>query len=79
MQAALLQTKNLKSSPPKAPSHQVDDARWMKKVIQEEHAKPLQVSYESGPRFFVDGGLFNRFPKTSFCRMRREKRKMMRG
>jgi hypothetical protein len=44
-QAALLQTKNVKETvPERAPLHSTEDARWMKKVIESEHIKPLQVS-----------------------------------
>jgi molybdopterin synthase catalytic subunit len=43
----LLQTKSLKESSPikKKELHTSEDARWMKKVIEEEHIKPLQVPY----------------------------------
>ena len=45
LKAALLQTKNLKSHVPEhLPVHTVDDARWIKKVIEQEHIKPLEVS-----------------------------------
>lgn len=49
IKAALVQTKNLKEQKPsvsRSPQHQHsnEDARWMKKVIQEEHMKPLEVS-----------------------------------
>eukprot|EP01038_Epipyxis_sp_PR26KG_P009293 gene9293-12521_t len=45
IKAALLQTKSTKqSSPVKPPSHAVDDTKWIKKVIQDEHIRPLEVS-----------------------------------
>ncbi len=41
----MLQTKSSKqNSPPKKPNHRDDDSRWIKKVIQQEHIKPLEVS-----------------------------------
>lgn len=45
VQASLLQTKSTKkNSPPRKPGHAIDDAKWIKKVIQQEHIKPLEVS-----------------------------------
>lgn len=45
LKAALLQTKNLKEIvPEKNPSHTTEDARWMRKVVETEHVKPLHVS-----------------------------------
>jgi len=45
LKAALMQTKNLKSHVPDAlPTHTTEDARWIKKVIEQEHIKPLEVS-----------------------------------
>lgn len=41
----MLQTKNIKETvPERAPLHSTEEARWMKKVIESEHIKPLQVS-----------------------------------
>jgi hypothetical protein len=46
IKSALLQTKSLKVSQPQKPAaqHSEDDAKWIKKVIQQEHIKPLEVS-----------------------------------
>lgn len=45
LKAALMQNKALKSMVPDGvPAHTVDDARWIKKVIEQEHIKPLEVS-----------------------------------
>ena len=45
LKSALMQTKNLKAHVPDAlPAHTTDDARWIKKVIEQEHIKPLEVS-----------------------------------
>lgn len=44
IKGALLQTKNTRdSSPVKAPQHAQDDERWIKRVIKEEHTRPLNV------------------------------------
>lgn len=44
-QGALLQTKNtVQISPKKEPQHALDDERWIKRVIKEEHVRPLNVS-----------------------------------
>lgn len=49
MKAALVQTKSMKSTGPHnekilTPQFKEDDKRWMRKVINEENAKPLEVS-----------------------------------
>lgn len=47
LKAALMQTKNLKHMQPDGvPAHTADDARWIKKVIEQEHIKPLEVNKE---------------------------------
>jgi hypothetical protein len=47
IKAALMQNKQLKDAVPDvAPLHSEDDARWMRKVVQEEHIKPLEVNKE---------------------------------
>ena len=41
-----MQTKNTKAnSPQKAPQHAQDDERWIKRVIKEEHTRPLNVRF----------------------------------
>ena len=45
IKAALMQNKVLKTAEVDTePVHSEDDARWMKKVIQQEHIKPLEVN-----------------------------------
>ena len=45
IKASLMQNKQLKAAVPHAiPAHTDDDAKWMKKVIQQEHIKPLEVN-----------------------------------
>ena len=45
LKAALMQTKSLREDVPQVkPKHVADDARWIKKVIEEEHLKSLKVS-----------------------------------
>ncbi len=45
IKSALLQNKNIKSeAAPKKASFTSDDSRWMRKVIDDEHNKPLEVS-----------------------------------
>lgn len=45
IKSALLQNKNIKTEAvPKKPSFTSDDSRWMRKVIDDEHNKPLEVS-----------------------------------
>lgn len=45
IKAALMQNKTLKETEVDTePVHGEDDARWMKKVIQQEHIKPLEVN-----------------------------------
>mmetsp|Transcript_30485 Transcript_30485/g.51034 ORF Transcript_30485/g.51034 Transcript_30485/m.51034 type:complete len:395 (+) Transcript_30485:186-1370(+) len=45
IKGALLQTKTTKvNSPQKKPSHALDDERWIKKVIKQEHTRPLNVA-----------------------------------
>jgi len=45
MKASLMQNRQLKAAIPNAiPAHADDDAKWMKKVIQQEHIKPLEVN-----------------------------------
>jgi hypothetical protein len=45
IKAALMQNKTLKyAEVDTEPVHGEDDARWMKKVIQQEHIKPLEVN-----------------------------------
>ena len=45
IKAALMQNKTLKEAQTDVePVHSEDDARWMKKVIQQEHIKPLEVN-----------------------------------
>jgi hypothetical protein len=40
-----MQTKSMrKDLPSKPPGHTSEDARWMRKVIEQEHVKPLEVS-----------------------------------
>jgi hypothetical protein len=47
IKASLMQNKQLRESEPHAiPAHTDDDAKWMKKVIQQEHIKPLEVNKE---------------------------------
>ena len=47
LQAALLQTKNIKQESPvrerSQEPHTSEDARWIRKVIDEEQVKPLEV------------------------------------
>jgi hypothetical protein len=41
----LIQTKSTQQdSPTRHPIYQQDDAKWIKKVVQQEHIKPLEVS-----------------------------------
>ena len=45
IKASLMQNRQLKHEIPNAqPAHTEDDAKWMKKVIQQEHIKPLEVN-----------------------------------
>ncbi|KAJ1407981.1 hypothetical protein B484DRAFT_403666 [Ochromonadaceae sp. CCMP2298] len=45
IKGALLQTKNTREhAPSKPPSHAQDDERWIKRVIKQEHTRPLNVS-----------------------------------
>lgn len=45
IKASLMQNKALKTTEVDTePVHSEDDARWMKKVIQQEHIKPLEVN-----------------------------------
>jgi hypothetical protein len=45
-QGALLQTKTtVENSPKKTPQHALDDERWIKRVIKEEHVRPLNVRH----------------------------------
>ena len=45
IKAALMQNKTLKHTEVDTePVHSEDDARWMRKVIQQEHIKPLEVN-----------------------------------
>jgi len=45
IKASLMQNRQLKAAIPNAiPAHTDDDAKWMKKVIQQEHIKPLEVN-----------------------------------
>eukprot|EP01033_Poteriospumella_lacustris_P001599 gene1599-1162_t len=46
IKSALLQTKSLKAPQPQKPQTQQseDDSKWIKKLIQQEHIKPLEVS-----------------------------------
>ena len=45
LKAALMQTKTLRSEIPQVkPKHVADDAKWIKKVIEQEHMKSLEVS-----------------------------------
>ncbi len=47
IKASLMQNRQLRSEVPNAiPAHTEDDAKWMKKVIQQEHIKPLEVNKE---------------------------------
>ena len=40
-----MQTKSMrKEIPSKPPGHTSEDARWMRKVIEQEHVKPLEVT-----------------------------------
>jgi hypothetical protein len=45
IKSAILQNKNIKSeTAPRRPNFTSEDSRWMRKVIDEEHNKPLEVS-----------------------------------
>lgn len=44
IKAALVQTKSLKNSPADSPSHIADDAHWIRRVINNEQTKPLEVN-----------------------------------
>lgn len=45
IKAAIMQSKQLKHIiPSKPPNHTVDDAKWMRSVIDQEHKKPLEAS-----------------------------------
>lgn len=45
LKAALMQNKTLKAHvPDQVPNYAVDDARWIKNVIEQEHIKPLEVT-----------------------------------
>jgi len=45
LKAALMQTKSLREDvPPIKPKHVAEDAKWIKKVIEEEHMKSLKVT-----------------------------------
>lgn len=45
LKSALMTTKMLKTNVPESvPLQTVEDARWIKKVIEQEHIKPLEVS-----------------------------------
>ena len=47
IKASLMQNNQLKKAVPHdIPTHTDDDAKWMKKVIQQEHIKPLEVNKE---------------------------------
>jgi hypothetical protein len=47
IKASLMQNAQLKKAAPHdIPTHTEDDAKWMKKVIQQEHIKPLEVNKE---------------------------------
>lgn len=47
IKASLMQNKQLRAEAPHdIPVHTDDDAKWMKKVIQQEHIKPLEVNKE---------------------------------
>jgi hypothetical protein len=44
IKAALMQTKQLKASPSASPSHVESDVHWIRRVINNEQTKPLEVS-----------------------------------
>jgi hypothetical protein len=80
-----LQTKSTKiQSPIKPPHHAEDDTRWIKRVIQEEHIKPLEVTflfffylYLIYPLSFIIYLQFRRFQRTSFLSMKSERKKTL--
>lgn len=43
LQAAIMQTKQLNEEAPKSPSYLADDATWIRRVINNEQTKPLEV------------------------------------
>ena len=57
LQAALLQTKNIKQESPvrerSQEPHTSEDARWIRKVIDEEQVKPLEVRRKLNFRIFL--------------------------
>ena len=46
IQAALLQTKNVKDTT-HTNSSTSQDARWIRRVIEDEHLKPIQVNWNT--------------------------------
>ena len=45
IKAAIMQSKQLKQIiPVKPPNHTIDDAKWMRSVIDQEHKKPLEAT-----------------------------------
>ena len=45
IKAAIMQSKQLKQIVPiKPPNHTIDDAKWMRSVIDQEHKKPLEAT-----------------------------------
>eukprot|EP00605_Chrysophyceae_sp_TOSAG23-4_P001492 GSChrysophyteH1.ASY1.ANO1.1633.1 assembled CDS len=47
IKASLMQNRQLKAElPTQVPTHTTEDAKWMRKVIQQEHIKPLEVNKE---------------------------------
>ena len=46
IKAALMQNKTIKEQKPtKEPQHSKEDAKWMRRVIEQEHLKPLEVRF----------------------------------